>query len=92
MNSDINEDGLVEVPFTEAVPNLSWYRFNGWPKRQYKRFRHEHTLSSPDGFTFYTEPNLGNRVGARGKCEKCARFTNWVTRVADRWAYWCGCD
>lgn len=91
--SEVNEAGLVEVPFTEAVPNLSWYRFQGWPKGSYKRFKNAHTMcSNLDGFTFYTEPNVGIRMGMRGACEKCNTKTNWATHVSGRWAYWCGCS
>ncbi len=56
MNKNPNEDGLVQIEFTETIPNESWYRFVGWPRGQYKRFKHKHTMcQNLEGFEFYNE-------------------------------------
>src|ERR1017187_9006671 len=45
---------LVEIPFTQAVPDVSWYRHSSWPEGLYKRFRHVHTMCQDTlGHKFY---------------------------------------
>jgi hypothetical protein len=51
-----NPENLVEIKFTETIPDVSWYRHENWQPGQYKRFRHAHTMSQNiTGFTFYNE-------------------------------------
>lgn len=45
---------MVQIPFTEAVPNESFYRHESWPEAEFRRFRRKHTMSQNlDGFTFW---------------------------------------
>jgi hypothetical protein len=49
-------ENLVQIPFTETIPDVSWYRHESWQPGQYRRFRHMHTMSqSVDGFEFFNE-------------------------------------
>lgn len=57
MNLDTppNPNDLVKVQFTEAKPEVSWYRHESWKPCQFKRFRHYHTMSQDiRGFEFFT--------------------------------------
>jgi len=53
----VNPENLVRVPFTEAIPDVTWYRHPTWEPGKYKRFRHRHTMASNSGeFEMYSEP------------------------------------
>ena len=58
MNKDTppNPSNLVQIPFTETRPDVSWYRHVSWKAGQYKRFRHFHTMSQDlTGFEFFND-------------------------------------
>ena len=51
-----NAKNLIQIPFTEARPEESWYRRPSWPPGLCKRFRHCHTMSQTiDEFLFFKE-------------------------------------
>jgi len=61
MNKDDcpNPENLNQIPFTQTIPDVSWYRHISWKPGQYKRFRHYHTIQSNiEGFEFFNEKNI----------------------------------
>ena len=70
-------ESLEEVPFTHAVPDVSWYRHQNWPAGQFKRFRHFHTMSQDiTGFKFYSDHDQAK--------QRCKDFNDNRTAVQRR--------
>jgi hypothetical protein len=58
-----NPNHLVEIPFTQTIPKVSWYRHESWEPGKYKRFEHCHTMSQNlKGYKFFNEINRQARA------------------------------
>ncbi len=64
------EEKLVSVPFGKTIPDVSWYRHTNWPAGEYKRFRHEHTMSSnANQFEFFNDSDDIKALNEAGKLD-----------------------